>query len=260
MTGLTATYGLSDSSDDSLFGVIEQDEWSAYAGAMTKLNMVKTLAEMFYGTDYGASVDCGFVDGKVETTVRVYPYEPERSYTPKLTYGELGECEVVDDVIEEKVRFSLETSASLKYPSQGIESVEWAGDCYNADLDAVDAPTLSIVDDDTVSASVAVYGTATVKYRVVCHKYEISISIRDEAEENKYSSVFYCVWGGGVEHLVLSDPPGADELEGECGLGDYISITPPDPSDPALQNPHADRHTKRDWCSRTLISDEVYAV
>lgn len=257
MSSLVSAYGLPARSL-SAFGRIEQEEWKPYTGGLTKYAMAKWFAGLIYEQDGDVKVDCGFdADGSVTTVINVYPNDIAKPYTPHLTHGSLGGAVVISETMEELIEFSMAKRGSLNYPCQSVVSVAWQGDCYDADLAVISKPALGVsADRKEVIASHEVYGTALVKYNVVRHSYAIAIPLRPDAEMNKFSSVFFVTWDGPVEFHRLSTPPGADEFEGGCGSG-KSTIEPPDPDDPSLPDPHADRTTKRDWCEPSIIISDT---
>lgn len=262
MATVTATYTLQEAASFDLLQ-IEQTEWQAYTGALSAFGAAAWIAGLLYDTAEDVEVECGFDGNRVVTGIACFPYRLDIDYKPHLTHGELGDRIISHDTITESIAVSLDTRLSLKYPARRIISATWQGACYDDELHSVPRPVLTIDQDDVqeILADRAVYGTVVVQYETIRHSYTVSIPLRDDAEMNKYSSVFYAVYDGGVQYHRLSTPPGADEFEGDCGGGhNAIKIDDTDDDDPALPDPYADRTTVYDYCDGSIISDDVVGV
>ncbi len=262
MENLVAAYGRSRRAAVSGL-IIEQEEWVAYTGSLTRYSAAAFVSNLVYDTRYTIDINCGFVDGAVATLVHVYPEKPGRDYQAHLSWGTLGERIIDEHTMQESIDFSGARSYTLKYPARRIVSMRWLGEVFDHNLDPIPPPALSASGDlREVKSSITAYGTVKVVYDTIRHNYTVRIGKRENAEENKYSSVFYAVHDGGVDHLVLSEPPAADELEGDCasGGGGSVSIIGPEPGEPNYPEPGADRETVYDYCTGELISDDIYGV
>ncbi len=260
MHTLTATYSKSRPKSRQRL-IIEQEKWAAYTGALTRYSAAAFISNLAYGTDLSVNVNCGFVDGAVATLVHVYPLDLGRDYRAHLSWGTLGEHVVEEYIMQESINFAGARQAPLKYPARKVISLRWQGQVFDQHLDPIPPPSLRTSGGGIQSAEEA-YGTVLVSYETVRHNYTVRIGRRENAEENKYSSVFYAVHDGGVDHLVLSEPPAADDLEGDCasGGGGSVSIEGPDPGSPNYPEPGGDRETVYDYCTGKLISDDIYGV
>jgi len=261
---LVAAYGRSRKTPTDLL-IIEQVDWEAYTGGLSKFAMVSQIARLIYGEDkYSAHYECGLADNLYHTAIYVYPLVPGLNYNPSATHGELSER--VEELAElsESIQLRLNTVIDIKYPVAEIVSATWQGDCYDTHLALVPPPVLRIsADRRSVSVSVPVYGTVVIEYRSERHVYELSVAKREEALENRYSSVVYCVYGGGSpQYLAIKPPPAAEELDGNCAQGGGgINMPDPDDDPPDWPDPHADRTTVYGWCyPHVLISDTTTGV
>ena len=246
--------------------MLEQKEWGPHTGGISRADLVEYLGRKIYGEDtdngWGESVDCGMEDGAVVTEVYAYPSLVGLAYRIGCTWGTLSQFVVQELEQDEVLEFSLASEARTKYPSQGIISAQAIGDLYDAGGAVVPLPgiTSSL---DTVYLSRAVYGKILVRYRVLRHRYSLRIERRDQATtvENFFSSIVYAWWAGGVKHLEIEPPPGAEEYaaDSECGRGGGTSSDDDDDDDPEVPTAAgADRHIVYDYCSSELISDNTY--
>lgn len=264
MTQLLARYG--PAKPDPLNTVIiEQQEWSAYSGGLTRWQSVAFLVGLLYrGIDWtNYQINCDMEDGRIVCNIHVYPLKPGLFYRLAVTHGELGERRIESVDVEENARLTLEQEISVRYPVDEIVSAEWLGDCFDAEFNVVPQPRLRIrADRRQVEAAQPVYGTVAVKYRTTRHTYELRIEKREEAIENLYSSIAYALVDAGAPVTeVLEPPPAASELEADCGYGGGMKISGPEDDGPGLDEPHANRKTVYEWCDpHRLISDDVTGV
>ena len=255
MSELIATYGLQGGSKL----LIEQTDYAPYAGKVTKYAMAVLLGNLIYGREDRIPVDCGFDGSQVVTGIMVYPKTPGLQFTMQLSYGGLSEPVVEESEQEEIINLLLNGSASLKYPASSLTSVEWLGDIYDKDFNLRSAPPIAL-GGDGIKIGGKVYGAVRVRYRSTRYSYIASIPRRDETSSNKYSSVAFGVYSGGVDWLELSAPPGADELTGDCGWGGKVIIDPyePPPGEPPVGG--ANRTIEVDYCSQNIVGNTVTAI
>jgi hypothetical protein len=244
--------------------IIEQLDWMPYVGGLSRFAMVSYLAGLIYDNEkYKPFYDCGIQDGRYLTVLYVYPLRPGLNYRLRVTHGKLGERREEAAKMQETIKVKLNRTIDLKYPATDIVSMAWQGACHNAQLSVVPPPTLRVsADRRHILVDAEVYGTVNLTTLAERHVYTLAVSKRTEAVENHYSSVAYGVYDGGPpEILIIKPPPGAEELDGECGQGGGTIIGAPDDEPPNWPDPHADRTTVYNWCDpHELISDTVTGV
>jgi hypothetical protein len=241
--------------------LIEQEDWAPYTGYVTTANMVRTIASYLYNEDFGATVNCGMVDGNMATILYVYPLVEDLAFELHLSRGTLSGAIREDYVETESVFFKLTDSKKLKYPGRDIVHTEWLTsplDSKGADVNA----TLSVSNGYAYS-DVAVYGTAIIKYNVTRYSYSVVVEPRAEADENLYNSVAYAVYQGGVVHKVLDPPPNSESYDGDAGCIGGVSINGSVSQDeddlPEDLHRNANRVIVVDYCAQETITDEIYA-
>lgn len=245
---------------------IEQEEWSPYTGYLTKANMVKIVASYLYGTDFGATIDCGIADGQLVTLIYAYPKIADLDYTMRCSRGTLSErlVEFVEET--EVVNFELEDIASLSHPARELISYDWYDEfkVYDKTGKEIAYPVVTIIDNE-VSLSQKVYGSVEVTYQVERHTYGITVEQREESIENFYSSVVFATYEKGIKYLELTQPPNSDELnenlDASCTGGYKIngSFSSEDDDDTSSMSRNADRKIVVAYCEQEVLTDEIYA-
>ena len=254
MSSLLVAYGLDLPGSQLL---IEQTAYAPYTGRITKLAMGVLLSNLIYGREDALPVDCGFDGDAFIVGLLVYPRTPELQFTMYLSHGSMGVPAIEESVQEEIINLRLETKSALKYPVLAVSKTEWLGDIYDKDFNLVPAPLVAKFGDGIVTAA-PVYGSVRVTYTSLRYSYPVTIASREESIANKYSSVAFGVYSGGVDWLELSAPPGAEEFDGDCRYGgSTVHVNPPDDPDDDGDGGGADRLIKFDYCTRELISDTV---
>jgi hypothetical protein len=247
--------------------ILEQEERGAHVGSVSRAQFVEYLGRQLYGTDtensWQEAIDCGMDGTDCVTAVLAYPYLAALPYQIAATWGMLGERIVQEYTQEEVLELSLANQAATKYPCQEIITARALGDLFDERGVVVPLPSITI-SGDTVTLSRKVYGKVLVAYRVIRHRYSLRVPRRDLATtaENYYSSVVYAWWAGGVRHVEIEPPPGAEEYaedEAECGRGQGNSGDDGDDDGPNIPRAAgADRSIIYDYCSGELISDTTY--
>ncbi len=234
--------------------IMEQAEMGSYSGHVTRGQIVGWLRSMMYGYE-APEVDCGLdSDGGVNTAVLVYPYDPALPYQLALSHGELGERVVEEVEFVELVNLRPDSvTANLKYPAREIVSAEWVGDGYDGAGAVVPVPPITISGRE-ITVWRAVYGALKVTYKVVVHAYAVTLPRRDEARDNRWSSVAYAWWDGGVKWLSLELPDGINNMEeGQpCGWSSTGTARYPDDEIRGPQGDSASREIIVDYCTQTI--------
>lgn len=243
--------------------LIEQDDWKPYTGIVTKKDVVRYLASIFWPEEsFNPQFDCGIVGGEMICPIYVYPYTQGLAYQFKTSYGTLSER--AEDTIDvtETVNFSLDTEVTTKYPVRELKSVEWVDVVYDETGTITTAESITF-ENMTLTIGTPVYGSARVEYTTERHAYVLTVTPRTDVAENLFSAAVFAVYAGGIQWLEIEPPPGADEyLEGteDCSFGwrSTGSVTYPDDSGNRPKAAYADRKIVMDYCSNTQISDDTF--
>ena len=114
----------------------------------------------------------------------------------------------------------------------------------------VSYPTLTRLENN-ILADQKVYGTVEIVYKTIEHSALIYVPAR-ESIENRFQSVVWCRWGGGVKMLELSEPPNAEsslEQDETCeGRYSNFSVIHKDHFKPPYAE-EADKDIFSDYCS-----------
>ena len=240
--------------------LIEQEPWGKDVGRTSLMQGLVGIKAAVYGTLFPPA-NCGGLDG-FDTPVYVYPSRSDLNFVFAVIHGEFVPCTVQTLIRDEIVQCGFKASAELKYPCQGTPSLQWLGQCYDPDGNIVPRPNVTIAGRE-LQFDGLVYGSLRARYSVLRKTYNVRVEERDDSIENNFDSVAYCVWTGGVKWKELSPPSGYDEHHGNCGNGIYDDGSG---GDSAICSPtgkryptavRADRHTKKDYCSQVVESDEI---
>jgi len=166
--------------------------------------------------------------------VLVYPYPETLIYNTGAVNGLLSGPLRTLITKTETLKFSLGNTASLKYPVHTFLSGKWLTDVYDTEGTIVSRPTVT-QNGREFSVDAKVYGTYEVQYVTAVDVYTMTVSVRLEAVENFFQSVFYAWFDGGVELLDIDPPPNAEEnwangvdCNGFTGGSNVIVIDPDD--------------------------------
>ena len=253
---ITFTYSGPSGLDDLL--QIEQSDWSAYTGRVTKGGMILSLREMLYGEDAGNVVDCGMTGGEVLCLIDVYPRRPGLVYQFAASYGRLSDRREEEARVTETRNFSLETSVSPSYPPFTINRAEWADAVYDVEGNEITPPALTI-EDGKITCPSPVYGAVDITYTTERHSYTLNLPRRETALDNFYSAAVYGWYEGGVDWLEVELPPGIEVFEADpdavCGgwSGSSDVIWPDE--EQGLPDVSAHRYTVVDYCTQEIVED-----
>lgn len=246
--------------------IIEQEPWPKDVGQTSVTQGILTIGSVIFG---GAipSPNCGGLAG---FTAPVYVY-PSRSSLPfkfDVSHGDFlyGTTKVL--LREEIIQCSFELSSELSYPVYSMVMMKWKGLCYDKGGNVVGRPSVT-QDGRTLVFGSKVHGSIRVLYYVYRVEYRVNISAREDAIENSFDCVAFCVWDGGVEFKEIEAPSGFEETLGNCGNGLYgpqdvpggtIEICQPEAGESYPKAVRADRNVKINYCDRKLISDKITEV
>lgn len=241
--------------------LVEQAEWQPYTGYVTKGNMVLRLANMLYGSEYQAEIDCGLTGGQVVAAIYVYPLRDGVQYQLHATHGVLSEPAFEAAEIEETIHFSLALTAGLKYPAARVLSTQWLS-AYDADGIPASQPAVT-VDGSEITVAALVYGSLRIKYVANRYAHVLTMDQRPDATENFYSAFIVGLPSGGRPvFLEFEPPPTAEEMargEYDCGMGSGGRNDVSTPEHP-LDAPDASGHQREiviDYCTQKIITDSM---
>lgn len=235
--------------------LVEQAPWTGGVGRVTRINLVEAVAAVFYGSEEN-EIDCGVDGDAFESGLFVYPFDLALNFTPGLTHGTLGPRLYEEVEVRERLSFSLETEARVKYPIRSIKSCDWLADTWDAQGAVGKNPALSF-DGPLLKTSAPVYGTAEVVYMTSRFGYQMTIEAREDSVENVYQSVAWVRYAGGVEMLEIEPPPGAEAdylNDTDCRFGTGGIKVPPRPFVPPDGFPVYDS-VKIDYCTQCMYLD-----
>lgn len=254
----SVTFSNPSSSSSEKLLTIEQEGWEVFMGTVTAANMIRYIRQLMFGEAEDVYVDCGLDgDGNVVTVVHVYPLRKDVGYRLMTSYGNLSHTPTItDDYKEQIIEFTNSDEASLTYPCFGVAEREWLGTVYDADDNPIRDPAITY-EGRTLSLPQKVHGTVKLKYKMYRKSYSLTIEPREDETESAFSAAVYAVYDGGIEWLVLSTPPGAEDVNagGTCGKGGWTNfqVAPDDlPFHPAGD---FNKYIEIDYCNQ-VVSEE----
>jgi len=247
---------LSINSHDNKGLFIEQGEPDPGDGYLSRAGMFRALLALADNEPPEEDVQC---TDDIGTMLYVYRYDLTQQYTLKITRGNLGSRTTADDeTFTQKIQFNMDDSASLKYPNFGVLDKTWLGKrVWDIDGGVTSAPTTTTTIDE-VKLSKKIYGTLLLTYKINRDAYGCRLIPRDEAEENKYSSVAYADCDDGVKWLELKAPEGVEETGLLCkgGYGN-LKVVPPPGDKPPPSAPHKNARKVYDYCTGEVLVDDT---
>ncbi len=235
--------------------IIEQEKYGPTDGYLSRAGMHLLLWALLQD-EQPEQPECSHT---CATWINVYRYDLGLQYQLHASHGQLGERIVEDELIfTEKIKFSMEQEKPLKYPCFGLVAVNWLGDrAWNHEAQQIAPPPLTATATAVRHAPGKLYGTAAVSYRIHRDRYGLALPLREEAKENKFSSVVYAVHKGGPTWEIIEPPPGAEETGQQCvgGGGGVPEFPPSDDDDQPPTAPHRDAKQVKDYCTQEVISD-----
>lgn len=247
-----------DSSDGLEKLLIEPDEFSEFTGRVNK-SILMDFLNYLINPDENEPVnviDCGTDgDGNMLTAVHVYPFDPLLVYTAYLSWGEYTGMIINEKEMVEYINFSGTTKEKLKYPVKKIIEMKWIGKSYDTKNAEIAPPDVS-VSDLTLTIQIPLKGNLRVKYRTERHTYSVSIPSREltpslNSEQNRFSSIAYAVYEGGVRWCELNLPyDGSYSVKKGCGSRTTISPTPNGPTSVE----EVSREDTLDYCSGVVTT------
>lgn len=236
---------LSLPSAEGPYVVLEQEDWKAYSGKMTKAALIRIFENAYTEAEHQNVYQC--VTGKI--ILFAYPSDPAMSFITDVSHGDIGFPQVETINRMEQLPIDMVDKISLQMIPLTLDGIAFPSDCWNADGQKIDPPSVELIGKDLIFSE-KFYGQVMVGYSVLRYTFGVIVPERDDALENAFSSVAYARWDYGVTWLELGWPE-----SGYCGGGGKVIVTPPEK--PPYEPPEGgkDRHIKIDYCSQEVISD-----
>lgn len=203
--------------------LIEQEPWGRDVGETSNMQGILAISAAVSGGRW-PEVNCAGSNGEFNATVYVYTCDDVGlDYQFKVSHGTVSMRVTEIMYREEVVQCSLQLEHELDYPVRSVGAMSWIGNCYDSGGSVTSRPIVTIQDDNTVLLSKKVWGSLRVRYTVLRHTYHVTIQRRWAALENKYNSVAYAVWDGGVKWLDIEAPTNFEAFDGDCGNGAFYN-------------------------------------
>lgn len=216
MTALTITIGAPARPESGAFVLLEQEAWDPYINYLTKAGVIGYLNARLFNAPPPPAF-CSAPDGSYSKTVYAYPSPGALPYRIGVAVGVISERSQSFLDYAEAIQCDLQTELTPKYPVQEITRWEWVGDAYDRDGAVIPKPAVRI-SGKGLALDQPVYGTVLVVYKVVQHRYTVSIKPRIGAQENRLTAFAWAVWSGGNTVIEVEAPDGAEEGVCQAGL------------------------------------------
>lgn len=201
-----------------------------------------------------ASVNCNLnADGELVATVYAYPSPSNLNFNTRLTHGRITGRQVRTESFEEIILFRISDEERTSYPVSSMQSYRWLGDIYDENGAVVNTPNTSY-SNNYFNLSQKIYGSLLVKYNVRRHIFDIAIPENEDEEDNKWDSVVYATFNGGVSWVEVrgEESNSLSGTECETSVGSVVDSDDDDDDD---EGSASGRYTKIDYCSQDIISD-----
>jgi hypothetical protein len=261
ITTSQVSFGLVETTEDSEeLLVLEQEDWDQDTGLVTKANLARFIYSLLQSMTTGNKVtfplatDCGLEDGDLVTKIFAYPKVDGLVFTIAVTNGTLESQGIETITNTDLLSFQGTSEETLDYPCHSVISKEVKGGTFDSDKNSLSEPEITI-DGDTVSLSFSAYTAVKVVYETIRYVYKLTIPARDSTY-NKYASVVYAYYSGGVVWLDVDEPDTLDDSEDSvCG---YNIRWGPSPL-PPIKHPGGTTNNVKtiDYCSQEVESEEI---
>lgn len=225
--------------------VLEQEEWKAYSGKMTKAALVRIFENAYIEDDHDNVYQC--VLGRI--TIFAYPSDPQMDFDVNVSHGSIGFPQIETINKMEQLSIDMVDKIPLQLIPLSLDGIAFSSDCWNEDGQIISPPEVELIGKDLVFSE-KIYGQVMVGYSVLRYTFEIDIPERPDSIENAFSSVAYARWDYGVTWLELGWPESR-----YCGGGGKVIAVPPEKSPYEPPDAGKDRHIKIDYCTQEIISD-----
>lgn len=239
--------------------LLEQEEWGAYAGRLTKLGMTRYLDHVLYASGGGSApnvVGCGRDGaGDLNTAVLVWPLRDDVRYRLFSTVGTLGAAELGEVEEQDTVSFALAKSATLKHPARRVLSAEWLTGPWTKGGIRIAPPPLTVSGRE-LRANAPVYGSVRVRFLARRYRHQLKIAwdeVKTLLAGDDWSEWAVCLPPPGRPvALALTMNRGAEDMAKSgkgCGRGgDSGRIEQPEEEWPPYVEPE-DKTVNCDYCT-----------
>lgn len=201
-----------------------------------------------------ASVNCSLnADGELLATLYAYPYPSSLNFNVRLTHGRITSSKQESNAFEEIILFRLSDNERTSYPVSSMQSSTWVGDVYDVEGAIVNPPSKSY-SNNYFSLSRKIYGSLLVKYKVKRYIYELAIPMNEEEEDNKWDTVAYGIFDGGVSWEEIRGDE-SNSLSGTECTRSILSTGDSDGDDEDEEGRSSGRYTKYDYCTQDILYD-----
>lgn len=168
---------------------------------------IEEIYELYYA-------QCGEnQDGSIDVTINVFKTPDNLSYNLVSNNGTFGDPVTSDIEKTELVQFHLEDSKNLGHTISEIVSIDWEGDTYDGDGNAV-YPAIPVADGTYLVTSQAVYGSCRVTYKTFGDTYVLNVPKREDGEG--FTATVLAFYGDGQVETLNVDFP---NFSGLCDAG-----------------------------------------
>jgi len=225
--------------------ILEQEDWEAYSGKMTKAALIRIFENTYTEGSHRNIYRC--VTNTV--TLYAYPSDPELEFFTDVSHGTIGFPQVETLNKMEQIPIDMVDKVSLRFVPLSIDGIAFPSDCWNEEGQKIDPPTV-IVDGKDLIFSQKFYGQVMVGYSVLRYVFSVDVPERDDAIDNAFSSVAYARWDYGVTWLDLGWP-----VSRYCGGGGKVDVIPPEEPPYAPSEEVINRLIRIDYCTQEVLSD-----
>lgn len=225
--------------------VLEQEDWEAYSGKMTKAALLRIFENTYTEGEHQNVYRC--VTNKI--TLFAYPSDPELKFITDVNHGAIGFPQVETLNKMEQIPVDMVDKVSLQFVPLTLDGIAFPSDCWNEEGQKIAPPSVELV-GKTLMFSEKFYGQVMVGYSVFRYIFSVDVPERTDAIDNAFSTVAYARWDYGVTWLKLGWPESR-----YCGGGGRVDVIPPE--EPPYEAPDGgkDRLIKIDYCTQAIISD-----
>ena len=244
--------------------LLEQEEWGAYAGRLTRMGMTRYLDHALYASGGAAApnvVGCGRDGaGNLNTAVLVWPLKDDVTYRLVSTIGTLGSGEPGEVEETDTVSFTLTKTATLKRPARQVNSAEWLTGPWTTGGARIAPPPLTVSGRE-LRASLPVYGSVRVKTLARRFRHPLRITW-DEARTAlaDWSEWVVCLPASGRPvALELTANRGAEDMAksgGSCGRKGRFKVEGEEPEWPPVVEPE-DKRVNCEYCAGECENDDA---
>jgi hypothetical protein len=209
----------------------------------------------------GTAMNCAAFNGELIATIYTYPFPSSLYYSLKCTRGYLRKVSEKLELFKEMIQVRLqdhETAIAAQYPIDSVSFVGWYGDVYTEDGEVIINKPVIRREGNEFYVDRRVFGTIDAHYYVEKHIYEVVVPSKEvdaDIESEKYDSVVYAVYTGGVNWLKVNAGMSA-EANSWCEKGWNIDWEI-DPNNKPLYAEPKDKTEEFDYCSGEKTDETI---